>query len=91
MLMALLYCDDDRIAAAAPACDQIPLGDRYWEEVFQGNIEEGSMFETAYVTVANAEIRDRLLAIGIEDDIDGRQLAQELVSSLIPDYMHRAA
>ena len=35
MLMALLYCDDDRIAAAAPACDQIPFGDWYWEKTFR--------------------------------------------------------
>jgi hypothetical protein len=91
MLMALLYCDEDRIAAAAPACDQIPLGNRYWTEIYLGQIELGSMFETAYVTVANPKMRKKLLALGIENEIDGRQLAEELIASMIPDYVHRAA
>ena len=91
MLMALLYCDEDRIAAAAPACDQIPFGDRYWTEIYMGKIESGPMFETAYVTVANSEMRKKLFAIGVENDVDGRQLAEELIASMIPDYVHRAA
>ena len=91
MLMALLYCDDDRIAAAAPACDQVPLGDRYWTEVFEGEIESGSMFETAYVTVANAQMREKLLSIGVDVDADGRKLAEELIASFTPDYLDRAA
>ena len=91
MLMALLYCDDDRIAAAAPACDQIPYGDKYWTEIYFGKIELGSMFETAYVTVANPEMREQLLMLGIENDVDGRKLAEELSASMIPDYLHRAA
>ena len=91
MLMALLYCDDDRIAAAAPACDQVPYGDKYWTDIFPGEITRGSMFETAYITVANPEMRERLLSIGIETDVDGRLLAEELVKSLIPDYVPKAA
>ena len=91
MLMALLYCDEDRIAAAAPACDQIPFGDQYWTEMFVGKIEMGSLFETAYVTVANPEMRKKLLTIGIENDVDGKALAEELIASMIPDYVHRAA
>ncbi len=91
MLMALLYCDDDRIAAVAPACDQVPFGPKYWTEMFEGKIEEGSMFETAYVTVANAELREKLLMIGIDDQSDGRALAKELIASFTPDYMDRAA
>ena len=91
MLLALLYCDDDRIAAAAMACDQVPLGDRYWNEIFPGEIQRGDMFETAYVTVANADLRERLLKIGIDVQYDGRELAQELIESLIPNYLNRAA
>lgn len=91
MLLALLYCDDDRIAAAAPACDQAPFGDRYWNEIFEGDIKTGTMFETAYITVANSELRERILMVGIDDSVDGRLLAEELVNAMIPDYMNRAA
>lgn len=87
MLMALLYCDDDRISAAAPACDQMPYGDRYWDEIHGGEIARGPMFETAYVTVADADVRQRLLNIGFDDACDGRVLAKELIDSLVPDYM----
>ena len=34
MLMAILYCEPDRVAAAALACDQMALGDAYWRDVF---------------------------------------------------------
>jgi hypothetical protein len=87
MLMALLYADEDRIAAAAPACDQIPLGDAYWREVYSGRLELGPLFETAYVTVNNADLRRRLLLLGINAEIDGRELARELEAKLMPDYL----
>ena len=87
MLMALLYCDEDRIAAAAPACDQMPFGEDYWTQIFAGFIQPGSIFETAYITVNNADIRRRLLLLGFDDDIDGRELAGELESSLTPEYL----
>ena len=90
MLMALLYCDDDRIAAAAPACDQMPYGDGYWTDIFAGHYEQGTMFETAYITVNNADIRRRLLLLGFEDDIDGRELASELTGTLTPEYLKAA-
>ena len=91
MLMAILYCDDNRIGAAAPACDQVPFGDQYWNEYFQGEIETGPLFETAYITVNNADLRERLMSIGIDHEADGTRLAQELVESLIPTYLNRAA
>ena len=87
MLMALLYCDDDRIAAAAPACDQMPYGDRYWDEIHGGEILHGAMFETAYVTVADAEMRQRLLNVGFDDSSNGTALAKELIDSLVPNYL----
>lgn len=90
MLMALLYCDEDRIAAAAPACDQMPYGDDYWTEIFAGVLQRGSIFETAYITVNNADIRRRLLLLGFEDGIDGRELATELEAKLTPGYIRAA-
>ena len=90
MLMALLYCEEDQIAAAAPACDQLPYGDEYWTEIFAGVVEQGSIFETAYITVNNADIRRRLLLLGFEEEIDGRELATELEATLTPEYLRAA-
>lgn len=89
MLMALLYCDDDRIAAAAPACDQAPYGDQYWKEIHAGEIVTGAMFETAYVTIQNRELRAKMMKIGLDDEVCGSQLAKDLISSLIPAYVER--
>ena len=30
MYLALLFDEGDQLLAAAPACDQQPLGNRYW-------------------------------------------------------------
>ena len=87
MLMALLYCDDDRIAAAAPACDQASYGDSYWTEIHGGEIVRGDMFETAYVTVLDSKVRQQLMSIGFDDSADGCILAKELIASLIPEYL----
>lgn len=90
MLMALLYCEEDQIIAAAPACDQMPYGDEYWMEIFAGHLEEGSLFETAYITVNNAELRRKLLLLGFDDEIDGKQLTLELEANLTPEYLRAA-
>ena len=87
MLMALLYTDDDRIAAAAPACDQIPYGDQYWSEFHESEIESHGILETAYVTVANPELRERLLLLGIDESVSGAELAREVDSSAAPEYL----
>jgi hypothetical protein len=80
MLLALLYCEPDRIAAAALACDQLPIGDKYWNQIHAGEIQGGSIFETAYVEVNDRRLRERLLQIGIESNIDGQQLAEEVAA-----------
>ncbi len=91
MLMAILYCEPDRIGAAALACDQIPVGDAYWDEIHIGEIERGSVFETAYVTVTNLGLRGRLLQIGLDDSVGGRQLSMELESAASPSYLSERA
>ena len=91
MLMALLYRDQDRIAAAAAACDQMPYGDAYWTEIFAGEIAEGPDFETAYIYINNPEIRKRLLLLGIDGSICGRELAEEIAGGLTPEYLHGRA
>ncbi len=91
MLMALLYCEPDRIGAAALACDQIPMGDDYWDEIHLGQIERGSVFETAYVTVANPMLRGRLLRIGLDETVSGETLSAELESAASPRYLPERA
>lgn len=91
MLMAILYCEPDRIAAAAFACDQMALGNEYWTDVFPGEIEKGSIFETAYVTVNNHKLCFQLLNLGIDEQVDGKKLAEELEKIARPDYVTRRA
>lgn len=96
MLMALLYTADNEIAAAAPACDQSPLGDQYWLEIHEAELAEafskGAFFETAYITIADPDLRARLLQVGVDDEIDGQELAVEVVTKAAPDYrLGRAA
>jgi hypothetical protein len=67
MLLALLYDDSGRLAAAAPACDQQPLGDRYWREVCAERVSlRGS--ETAYVNIDDPWLVDRLLRMDFAYD-----------------------
>lgn len=87
MLLALLYCEENKIAAAAPACDQMAHGDEYWTEIFGGHVETGSMFETAYVYINNVDLRRRMLMVGFDTEVCGRMLAEELEETLTPDYM----
>lgn len=89
MLMAVLYCDPDRIAAAAFACDQAPHGDAYWTEVFSGKIEQGSIYETAYVYVQDHELSFKLMNLGIDSAYDGREIAKEIDTIAVPDYVPR--
>lgn len=86
MLLAVLYCEPDQIAAAAFACDQMPYGDEYWTDVFPGTIEKGSINETAYITVNNHELGFRLMNVGIDEQYDGRELAAELEALIVPQY-----
>ena len=86
MLMALLYTTEDRIVAAAPACDQLPLGDDYWLDYHEADLDPKTFFETAYATIANRELRDRLLMLGIDESIDGTELARDVVLSASPAY-----
>ena len=75
MLMALLYCEHDRIAAAALACDQTPYGPRYWEEIHPAEVESESIMEVAYVFVEDPSLREKLLTVGIDGKTDRGELA----------------
>lgn len=87
MLMALLYSDDDRIVAAAPACDQVPYGDAFWLEFHEAMLSHSDFFETAYVTIANPELRTELLMLGIDQSLDGAELARKVEGCASPKYV----
>lgn len=86
MLMALLFVGENEIAAAAPACDQAPHGDRYWFEFHDANISQSEVFETAYVTIASLDLQSRLLRVGIDESVCGVNLAKEILNSIAPNY-----
>lgn len=87
MLMALLFNSDDQIAAAAPACDQVPYGDRYWFEYHEANVDSGETLRTAYIMIADPDLQARLMMAGIDETIDGQVLAQAIESQIAPDYL----
>lgn len=87
MLVAILYMEENRIAAAAPACDQVPYGEQYWNEIHAGDISFGKFFETAYREILDARLRDRLFAVGIDSEVCGQELATEVNSLSEPGYL----
>jgi hypothetical protein len=66
MLLALLYQADGQLAAAAPACDQQPLGNRYWLEVCPEPVNLRDS-ETAYVDIADPDLVHDLLRRNFRD------------------------
>ena len=98
MLMAILY-RDEQVLAAAYACDQHSYGDEFWTEIHPVELPEGAfdfdiagIHETAYVSVANLQLRERLRKASIDETIDLAQLTLDLEESLTPTYLpNRAA
>ena len=97
MLIAILY-RDEQILAAAYACYQHAYGNGYWTEIhpiaispaaFEFDID--GVHETAYVSVANLQLRERLLNASIDDSIDLAELTEDLEASLKPAYMPKRA
>jgi hypothetical protein len=91
MLLALLYSHSEQIIAAAPACDQVPFGDQFWCEVHAAEIATTDIFETAYVTVTNSELRDKLLKLGIDPTVDGVEMTQLVEAKPAVRNANRAA
>ncbi len=69
MLLALLYQADGQLAAAAPACDQQPLGNRYWGEACPEAVNLRDS-ETAYVEIADGLLVRRLLEMDFWDGFE---------------------
>lgn len=85
MLFALLYDPQDEIIAAAPACDQLALGDEYWFDC-QGVEIDIQHCQTAYVKIADLALQDQLLAISADDELDRTGLTYRTESSIFPAF-----
>lgn len=97
MLMAILY-RDEQIVASAYACDQHAYGNEFWTEIHPIELPAAAfefdldgVYETAYVSVANLQLKERLLKASIDQSIDLAALTQDLESSLKPAYMPKRA
>jgi hypothetical protein len=72
MLLALLYEHDGQLTAAAPACDQQPLGNRYWEEVYPEKVNTLDS-EIAYVAIDDRSLVERLLTMDFRDGAEAAE------------------
>ncbi len=83
MLMALLYTEDNYVAAAGPACDVLSAGSNYWTEYHPSKIEWGTVNETAIVNIQDIKLSEQLSRLGLDRDIDGFEIARivELLGS----------
>jgi hypothetical protein len=62
MVLALLFDEGDQLVAAAPGCDQQPLGDRYWHEIYPQSLS-GRLGETALIDIKQRELAELLLTL----------------------------
>jgi len=98
MLMAILY-RNDQVLAASYACDQHAFGNVYWTDIHCVEIPQGAfeldidgIYETAYVSVANLQLKERLLNASRDEGVDLAQLTLDLEASVRPAYLpNRAA
>ena len=81
MLLAVLYSADEAVLAVGLACDQQPLGDRFWSDVRA--IDLPPVFETAYVLIEDTDFANRILDLDMQFD-DGHSAA-----AAIEDYILR--
>jgi hypothetical protein len=87
MLLALLYEDDGKLSAAAPACDQQPLGDRYWREVYPQTVRVQES-ETAYVDIDDPILVDRLLRMDFQDEVEAGEAVDNYLGLAMAEPSH---
>ena len=76
MLFALLYDSNDLISAAAMACDQQPLGNRYWYECHLAELDSSESYQTAYMSIVDPFLQMQLLMLGIDQEVDRAELTR---------------
>lgn len=91
MLFALLYDHHDQVLAAAPACDQLAMGDQFWLDCHQVEISEAEIFATAYRDVRDPQFQARLLKLGIDQSILSSSMTRELEAMDMGGIQQRAA
>jgi len=91
MLMALLYTERAQIIAAAPACDQVPHGDKFWLDFHESRLSSDDLFETALMFVADPNLQSKLLRVGIDESVDSQQLTREVELRISPMRSQRKA
>ena len=79
MLLAILYGPKEEIVAAAMACDQQPLGDRFWTDVLAVDLPDD--YQTGYAKVDDVELANHLLELHLTLD-DGHEAAAAIDQSL---------
>jgi hypothetical protein len=97
MLMAILY-RNDQVLASAYACDQHSWGNIYWTEIHCVEFPQGALeldidgiYETAYVSVADPDLRERLLNASRDEGVDLEELTQDLEASVAPKFLPKRA
>ncbi len=67
MLFALLFDEQDRMVAAAPAAEQQPMGQRYWRDVHPQGIAAEKDWQTAVVDVIDQRLIEKLNSLALDD------------------------
>lgn len=85
MLFALLYNSSDEIVAAAYACDQLVLGDDYWTQTHPVDVDPSDC-QTAYVNVIHPLLQYQLTMLGIDENLDPKEITNWVESAVAPEY-----
>ncbi len=62
MYLSLLFDQQDQLIAAAPGCDQQPLGDEYWRAIYPQPLPT-LIGETAVIDIKSPELAELLLGL----------------------------
>ena len=91
MLFALLYDHHDQVLAAAPACDQLAMGDEFWLECHGVDVSQADIFATAYREIRDPSLQQRLLELGVNESILSSSITSELEAMDMGGIQQRAA
>ncbi|MDB2687376.1 hypothetical protein N9Y42_09215 [Mariniblastus sp.] len=91
MLFALLYNHQDQVLAAAPACDQLALGDQFWLDCHGVDVRPADIFATAYREIRDPSLQQRLLKLGVDESILSSSVTHEIEAMDMGGIQRRAA
>ena len=67
MYLSLLFDRQDQLIAAAPGCDQQPLGNEYWHNIYPQPLPS-ELGETAVLDIQSKELTELLLGLAYEPE-----------------------